>query len=163
MKDRGFSLIELLVVLILLSLSLALVAPSLSGFSRGVALKGAAQKVSGILRNSRSEAVNKGRVYQVVFNPQSREVSVRSMELSEENDERKEGPPPEKTYLLPEGIQMKGDPADSSLGASEAFPIEFYPNGGSNGGRILLNSPDRPGYRIQVDFLTGIVELKRTK
>jgi prepilin-type N-terminal cleavage/methylation domain-containing protein len=47
MKNRGFSLIELLVVLILLSFSLALVAPSLSRFSRTVELKGAAQKISG--------------------------------------------------------------------------------------------------------------------
>jgi Tfp pilus assembly protein FimT len=99
-----------------------------------VELKGAAQKVSGILRNSRSEAVNKGKVYQVVFNSQSREVSVHSMEPSEEKDERKEGPIPAKTYLLPEGIQMKGDPTTSSSSTSELSPIEFYPNGGSNGG-----------------------------
>src|SRR4030066_392270 len=126
MKDRGFSLFELLVVLILLSLSLALVAPSLSRFSRTVDLEGAAQKVSGILRNSRSEAVNKGKVYQVVFNSQSREVRVHSMEPSEEKDERKEGPVPEKTYLLPEGIQMKGDPTTSSPSASELSPIELF-------------------------------------
>jgi general secretion pathway protein H len=163
MKDRGFSLFELLVVLILLSLSLALVAPSLSRFLRTVELKGAAQKVSGILRNSRSEAVNKGKVYQVLFNSQSREVSVHSMEPPEEKDERKEGPAPEKTYLLPEGIQMKGDPTSSSPSASELSQIEFYPNGGSNGGTILLDSPDRLGYRIQVHFLTGMVAIKRAK
>jgi general secretion pathway protein H len=163
MKNEGFSLFELLVVLILLSLSLALVAPSLSRFSRTVELKGAAQKVSGILRNSRSEAVNKGKVYQVVFNSQSREVSVHSMEPSEQKDERNEGPVPGKTYLLPEGIQMKGDPTTFSASTSELSPIEFYPNGGSNGGTILLDSPDRLGYRIQVHFLTGMVDIKRAK
>jgi general secretion pathway protein H len=163
MRNRGFSLIELLVVLILLSLSLALVAPSLSRFSQTVALKGAAQKISAILRSCRSEAVNKGKVYQVVFNSHSREVSVHSMEPSEESDEKKEGPVPEKTYLLPEGIQMKGDPTTSSASASELSPIEFYPNGGSNGGAILLGSPERLGYRIQVHFLTGTVDIKRAK
>jgi type II secretion system protein H len=163
MKSRGFSLIELLVVLILLSLSLALVAPSLSRFSRTVELKGAAQKISAILRNCRSEAVNKGKAYQVLFNAQSREVSVHSMDLSEENVEEKQGPVPEKTYLLPEGIQMKGDPTTSSLSTSELSPIEFYPNGGSNGGAILLDSPDRLGYRIQVHFLTGMVDIKRAR
>ena len=161
MKDRGFSLFELLVVLILLSLSLALVAPSLSRFSRTVELKGAAQKVSGILRNSRSEAVNKGKVYQVVFNSQSREVRVHSMEPSEEKDEKKEDSVSQKTYLLPEGIQMKGDPTTSSPSTSELSPIEFYPNGGSNGGSILLNSQDRKGYRIKIHFITGAVEIER--
>jgi type II secretion system protein H len=163
MKDRGFSLIELLVVMILISLSLALVAPSLSRFSRTAELKGAAQRVAAILRNSRSEAVNKGKIYQIVFNPQSREVRVHSTEPSEEKDDRKEDSVPEKTYLLPEGIQMKGDPATSSSSASELPPIEFYPNGGSNGGAIFLDSPNRLGYRIQVHFLTGMVDTKRAK
>lgn len=161
MKDGGFSLIELLVVLILLSLSLALVAPSLSKFSRTVELKGAAQKISAILRNSRSEAVNKGKVYQVVFNSQSREVSVHSIEPTEESNETRESPVPERTYLLPEGIQIKGEPTTSSSPSSELLPIEFYPNGGSNGGTILLDSPERLGYRIQVHFLTGMVDIKR--
>jgi len=163
MKDRGFSLIELLVVLILLSLSMALVAPSLSRFSRTAELKGAAQKISGILRNCRSEAVNKGKVYQVVLNSQSREVRVHTMEPSEGKDEKREAPTPQRTYVLPEGIQMKGDPTTSSESASELPIIEFYPNGGSNGGTILINSPDRLGYRIQVNFLTGMVEIKKAK
>ena len=163
MKNRGFSLIELLVVLILLSLSLALVAPSLSRFSRTAELRGAAQKISGILRNCRSEAVNKGKVYQVVLNSQSREVSVHAVEPSEEKDEKKEAPLPQRTYVLPEGIQMKGDPTSSSESASELPTIEFYPNGSSNGATILLDSQDRLGYKIQVNFLTGMVEIKRAK
>jgi general secretion pathway protein H len=163
MKSRGFSLIELLVVLILISLSLALVAPSLSRFWQTAELRGAAQKISGILRNCRSEAVNKGKVYQVVLNSQSREVRVQTMESSEEKDEKKEGSTPQRTYLLPEGIQMKEDPTSSSESASGLPVIEFYPNGGSNGGTILINSPDRLGYRIQVNFLTGMVEIKRAK
>jgi prepilin-type N-terminal cleavage/methylation domain-containing protein len=106
-EKQGFSLIELLVVLILLSLSLALVAPSLSRFSRTVELK---ERPKGFWNPPKFQErrINKGKSYQVVFNSQSREVSVQSMEPSEEKDERKEGPIPAKTYLLPEGIQMKG-------------------------------------------------------
>jgi hypothetical protein len=44
---------------------------------------------------------------------------------------------------------------------SELPTIEFYPNGGSNGGSILLKSEDRGGYRIKVHFLTGMVEIKK--
>jgi hypothetical protein len=85
------------------------------------------------------------------------------MEPSEEKDERKEGSISQNTYLLPEGIRMKGDPTTSSSSTSELSPIEFYPNGGSNGGTIFLDSPDRLGYRIQVHFLTGVVNIKRAK
>jgi hypothetical protein len=85
------------------------------------------------------------------------------MNPSEETDEENENRVSEKTYLLPEGIQMKEDPTTSSLSASGLSPIEFYPNGGSNGGTILLDSPDRLGYRIQVHFLTGMVDIKKAK
>ncbi len=47
MKNRGFSLIELMIVLVLVSLSIALVAPSFSRFSKRVELKTTAQKISG--------------------------------------------------------------------------------------------------------------------
>jgi len=61
LRDKGFSLIELIVVMVLLSLTGALVVPSLSRFSKGVELKGAVKRVAAILRFSRSEAVNQGR------------------------------------------------------------------------------------------------------
>lgn len=88
MRKNGYSLLELIIVLILISLSAALVTPSLSRFSKTIELKAAAKKVSGILRYCRSEAVNKGLIYQVIFNPELREVKVQSIEL---NEEKKEG------------------------------------------------------------------------
>ena len=100
-------MIELLVVLILISLSISLIAPSLSRFSKTVELKGVAQKISGILRYCRSEAVNKGQNYQVLFDSDKREVKVQPIESKEE--EKKE---PIKSYLLPEGIRMKGGESD---------------------------------------------------
>lgn len=147
MRNKGFSLIELVIVLIVISLSISLVAPSLSRFLKTVELKGAAKKVSGILRYCRSEAVNKGQAYQVLFDSNVREVKVQSMESTE-----KKGKDRIKTYFLPDGIQMKG-----------VNLIEFYPNGGSNGGAILLDSQSHTGYRIKVHFLTGMVDVERAE
>ena len=161
MKNKGFSLVELMVVLILISLTIALVAPSLSRFSRTVELKGAAKKVSTILRYCRSEAVNKGQVYQALFDSNSREVRVQSLALKEEKDEKRKGKISEKTYSLPQGIQMKEVDNPSSQSPSDSPLIEFYPNGGSNGGTILLDSQDRIGYKIKVDFMTGMVKVEK--
>jgi len=157
MKDRGFSLIETVVVVVLLSLAVALVAPALSKFSRSVELKAAAKKVSGILRYYRSEAVNKGQVYQVLFDPDLREVRVQPMESTEEKGE---GKSPQKIYSLPQGIQMKEIKVESPQYSSDLPTVEFYPNGGSNGGTILLDSEDRKGYRIRIHFLTGMVQIE---
>ena len=161
MRNKGFSLIELMVVLILISFSISLIAPSLSRFSKSVELKGAAKKISGILRYCRSEAVNKGQVYQVLFDSNVREVRVQSMKLKEEKEEKREGKVTPKTYSLPEGIRMKEVDIPSPQYPSDLPLIEFYPNGGSNGGTILLDSQGRKGYKIKVQFLTGMVEVER--
>ena len=61
---------ELVIVLVLIGLSISLVAPAWSRFSKSVELKAAAKKISGILRYYRSEAVHKGTVQQVLFDPE---------------------------------------------------------------------------------------------
>jgi general secretion pathway protein H len=158
---KGFTLIELMMVIFIIGISMALVSPSLSRFSKTAELKSTAQKIAAILRNSRSEAVNKGRIYQVLFNADVREVKVRWMKVNEEEKEgeEKKDLPATPVYPFPEGIfikevELKGTQYDSELPA-----IEFYPNGGSNGGSFLLEDEDHKGYRIKVHFLTGMVEI----
>jgi len=164
MRKNGYSLLELIIVLILISLSTALVTPSLSRFSKTIELKASAKKVSGVLRYCRSEAINKGLVYQVIFNPELREVMVQSIDL---NEEKKEGDKKEelsgKTYSLPQGIEMKEVNLTSPQYPSDLPTVEFYPNGGSNGGSFLLNSQEQKGYKIKVDFLTGVVKVEKMK
>ncbi len=166
MKDRGFSLLELIVVLTILVLSVSLVTSSMSGFSRTIELKAAAKKISGILRYYRSEAVNKGSVYQVLFDSELRVVKVQTVSLTEPAeeegaDEKKGGEVAKTLYGLPEGVQMKELDFTSPEYPCDFPAIEFYPNGGSNGGSVLLNSPERKGYRIKIHFLTGAVEVEK--
>jgi len=166
MKNKGFSLIELVIVLTILALSVALVTSSMSNLARTIELKAAAKKVSGILRYYRSEAVNKGSVYQVLFDPESRAVKVQSISLTEpadetEADQKKEGEGAKTLYGLPEGVQMKELDFPSTEYPCDLPAVEFYPNGGSNGGSVLINSPERKGYKIKVDFLTGMVEIEK--
>lgn len=163
MRRNGYSLLELIVVLILISLSAALVTPSLSRFSRTIELKAAAKKVSGILRYGRSEAIHKGMVYQVIFNPELREVKVQSIDLDEEKKEGDKKEVSRKTYSFPQGIEMKEVNLISPQYPSDLPTVEFYPNGGSNGGSFLLNSKEIKGYKIKVDFLTGVVKIERVK
>ncbi len=163
MKKRGFALIELVIVLILISLSLALVAPSFSRVAKRIELKGTAQRISGILRYFRSESIAKGKVYQVLFDLNLREIRIKSLETDEENERNKEPDQPlaRRSYPLPEGIQIKEIDIPFSGNASDVPAIEFYPNGGTNGGSILLEARDeKGGYRIKVHFLTGIVQIE---
>ncbi len=167
MRDKGFSLMEVVIVLTILVLSISLVTSSLSNLSRTIELKAAAKKVSGILRYYRSEAINKGSVYQVLFDSESRAVKVQSISLAEpadekEAEEKKGGEGAKTLYGLPEGVQMKELDFPSPEYPCDLPVVEFYPNGGSNGGSVLINSPERKGYRIKVHFLTGMVEIEKS-
>ena len=161
-----------MVVLILISLSMLLVTPSFSRFSKTVELKGAAKKISAILRYCRSEAVNRGKVYQVLFDPDLRQVQVQSIEEKEEDEGAKDGvkdgtkdgatdEPKQKTYTLPKGVDIKEVKANSPEYPSDYSVVEFYPNGGSNGGTIRIDGQERQGYRIKIDFLTGVVSIEK--
>ena len=162
MNNRGFSLLEVIVVLVLLSLSLALIAPSLSQFSKSVELKAAAKKVAAILRYYRSEAINKGKVYQVIFDSNLMTVKAQSIESEDQEEtEKTEAKSAQKTYPLPVGVQMKELNIESTQYPSDLPAIEFYPNGGSNGGDILLDTQVQKGYKIRVNFLTGAVVIEK--
>ncbi len=169
MRNRGFSLVEMVVVLVLISLSIALVTPSLSRFSKRVELKATAQKVSGILRYFRSESIQKGRVYQILFDSGIGEIRIRTLEKEEregtgKQEEGKKGTDEagaqERRYPLPGGIQIKEVRIPSPEFPSDLPTIEFYPTGGSNGGAVLLDMQDEKGYWIKVHFLTGIVGIE---
>lgn len=161
MRNRGFSLIEMVIVLVLVGLSIALVAPSLSRFSKRVELKTSAQKISGILRFFRSESVQKGKVFQVLFDPDLGLVRVRALEGDDPEKEGKEETKfQEKRYVLPSGIRIREIKIPSPEFPSDLPTIEFYPHGGSNGGTLLLEMQDGKGYRIRVHFLTGMVQIE---
>ncbi len=153
---------ELVIVLVLIGLSAALATPSLSKIAKRIELRAAAQTISGILRYYRSEAVHKGKVQQILFDVDQREVRVQVVatapEKGKKETEEKKGPA--KKYALPDGIQMKEIKIPSPQYPSDVPTIEFYPNGGSNGGTVTLEESEHKGYRIKVNFLTGMVEVK---
>jgi Tfp pilus assembly protein FimT len=161
-KKKGLALIELVIVLILIGLSVSLAAPSLGRVAKAVELKAGTKKVAAILRYYRSEAVQKGKIYQVIFDPGLREVRIQALEtISQEREEEKlEGMIEKEKYVIPQGIQMKEVKILLPQFPSDFPTIEFYPNGGSNGGSFLLDIQNQKGYWIFVHFLTGTVEIK---
>jgi general secretion pathway protein H len=162
MKARGFSLLELIIVLFIMGFSIALISPSLTRILESAEIKATAQKVSSILRNSRSEAVNRGEVYQVLFDLRSGAVNVRTIRPEEmETEETKDKKGSGRTFSIPGGIQIREMKTGSGQYPSELPAIEFYPNGGSNGSSFLLEGEDQRQYRIHVHSITGAVKIER--
>ena len=63
-----------------------------------------------------------------------------------------------KEHALPRGVELKLFTAQKDLVDDKVGSIRFYPDGGSNGGRITVGSGERK-YEVDVDWLTGRVAI----
>ncbi len=181
-EGRGFTLIELILVLVIIGLLTALVTPAITSLT-GLKLKTTARRIAAGLRYARSQAVTTGSDYQVVFNLEKGEVTVESLQEeepyrgdgeqeesqgNEKEDVSEEENAPQKikrkkTYKMPkevkiakvivEGVEITEDDDE------EEVWIDFYPNGSCSGGEIYLTNERERVYRIVLNFLTGIVEI----
>jgi general secretion pathway protein H len=140
---RGMTLIELLVVLMLMGLIAAMSVPLLSGGVSGSELKGAAREVAAGLRFARSDAVASRRETRLLLDLEQRTFRV-------DHDAR--------THSLPKQVELKLFTAQSDLVDEKTGAIRFYPDGGSNGGRITIAAGERK-YEVDVDWLTGRVAI----
>jgi general secretion pathway protein H len=137
------TLIELLVVLMLMGLIAAMSVPLLSGGVSGAELKGAAREVAAGLRFARSDAVASRRETRLLLDLEQRTFRV-------DHDAR--------THSLPKQVELKLFTAQSDLVDEKTGAIRFYPDGGSNGGRITIAAGERK-YEVDVDWLTGRVAI----
>ena len=100
-RSRGFSLLELVIVLIIISLLALLVTPRLTKTISHMEVRSVAKKISAILRYCRNDAVNKNKIYQVNFDRESNLVSVQSAAEGEEKLS------PQNSYPLPKEVQVE--------------------------------------------------------
>ncbi|MDE0283575.1 MAG: GspH/FimT family pseudopilin [Gammaproteobacteria bacterium] len=138
---QGFSLLELLLVLIILSLLLGISAPLLTHALDGARLKRAQREIVATLRFSRSRAVNTQRV--VTFSLDAHTGAMRTGQ-----DLRHISLPDNATL----NIQV---PASEQLSAHE-HAVRFYPDGSATDMMLLFQRGGQVS-RIRVDALTGRV------
>ena len=155
--SRAFSLLELVIVLLIISLLALLVTPRLTRTIGHMEVKSVAKKISAILRYCRSDAVNKNRIVHVSFDTESHLISVMSAEEGEEK------PIQRNSYLLPREIRVEKIETGKTVLENTLPSFEFYPNGGANGGTAVVRGGEGRAYTLQVDFLTGGVKVETTK
>jgi general secretion pathway protein H len=179
-ENKGFTLIELILVLVIIGFLTALVTPAITSLT-GLKLKTTARRVAAGLRYARSQAVTSGSDYQVVFNLEKGAMTIEcveeepyreGVELEEAQGDEEEGVGEEemllqrvarkKTYRMPEEVTLAKiivDGEEITEDDEEEAWIDFYPNGSCSGGEIFLTNERERVYRIELNFLTGIVEI----
>ncbi len=161
----GFTLLELLVVLVIIGVMGAFVVPRLAGSISNTNLKTVSKRIAASLRYARSQAISESRTYEALFDLDKSRVVIRGGQTAQEDEEKNGGGGDQdsrqsKQYELPEDVRLakaiRGeDESDSGL-----FRIIFLSNGGSSGGELLLRNDRGYRYRITVDVITGTVRVR---
>ncbi len=139
----GVTLLELLIVLSIMAIIAAVAVPLFGAGVSSTELKNSARQVAAGLRMARSEAVATRRDTRLMFDLEQRTFQV-------ERDSR--------VHALPRDLAMKLYTAQSDVVSDRVGAIRFFPDGGSNGGRITLAAGERK-YDVDVDWLTGRVAI----
>ena len=166
MRDkRGFTLLELLVVLAIVGIISALLAPRMIGSMSNVNLKTATKNIAAGLRYARSQATWERIPYRAVFDFEKNLVTIKAVEEDTEKDPQdhpaddKDGEIPSKSYPLPEGVKLRAAVSGDEIVDTQTFEILFFPSGGTSGGEVFLQNDRGKRTHIRVDFITGIVQI----
>ena len=137
----GFTIIELLVVMVIMALAYTLASPMISSGVSGAEHKASARQIAAGLRKARSDAISRRQESVLTL-----DLATRQFQLT--GDQR--------IYRLPQSVAVKVFTAHSELVGGSAGAIRFFPDGGSTGGRITLSANAR-NYDVDINWLTGQV------
>jgi len=141
--NRGFTLLELLLVLFLLGLAYGLTGPMLTEGSVGLDMKTAARQLAAGLRKARSTAATERSETVLILDVEERFFAVTG---------------DSKRYKLPPSLFYSLFTAESELVRQQTGAIRFYPDGSSTGGRITMTAGGQKA-SVDVDWLTGRVRI----
>ena len=144
-QARGFTLLEMLAVILLIGIAAAAVSVSVTQGLASARINAASSELAAALRAARAQAIVKGA-------QQNFDVDTRS-----------------ETYLnlkrqpvaLPKGLKLSMTSAKDDQPNDHTGRIRFFPDGSSTGGRITLASGKRE-WHIDVSWLTGEVRVVDT-
>jgi type IV fimbrial biogenesis protein FimT len=164
MRERGFTLTELLVALAIAALLLGLAAPGFGRQRANVAVRSAASQTMGALHLARRLALARGQSVTVCPSPDGRECGFEGKEwMLFANDaggsdgRRDAGELVLRRWFLPAGVQTSGTRGyaafQSRPGAAATVTFEFRHAGTPGAGRdVVVSQTGRPRLR-DVDFL----------
>lgn|SRR5690554_5591799 len=143
-QARGYSLLELMVVVALIAALATLSAMVIGQSMPGQQLRGTARDLAADLRYTRARAIASGREQVFV------------MDL----DQRRWRAAGEREGDWPETLRVVATTAREERPALRSAAVRFFPDGSATGGRFVL-AYEQAAWRVDVAWLTGEVSLHR--
>lgn len=142
LKPRGFTLVELLVVMAIAALMMTAVPTLYSAAFPGLEMKSVARRTAATLRLARESAIRQGEDKAVVV-----DLAAHRLQLDGY-----------RSLTLPKRLSVSFEGATQEMLDEQRGAVRFFPDGSSTGGRILLSYKGH-GYQVGVTWLTGRIEL----
>ena len=141
---RGFTLLEVIVTLFIVTLAVGLTVPTIGRSTDGIKARAEVARFAAVLRHTRERAITARQPHAVVIDPQAHKMTVHAG-----------GPDGEvrHTRALPARLRVEATPPP-------ALTVRFEPHGTSSGGHFRLVS-GAITYQVTVDALTGRVKSDR--
>ena len=148
--SRGFTLLEILIVTILIALVAGIGIPRFLGSIERAQIKATAAEIANVMRLARLKSVSEKKIVTVEIDPKSR--TVRALYSGDKNERAAEPVEVSENVSL-----LTGSPGSFY---DRPLIIEFNPTGGATGGDLYItfadaNPADNDGYVIRVKPLSG--------
>lgn len=143
MRSRGFTLVEILVVVAIIGIAVAAIAGAMGYSLTGQQMRGASRDLVAALRYTRGQAIVK------------REAQVLMLNVDDKSYRAASRAP----VRLPPKFDLAIETARQEMISQGEGGIRFFPDGSSTGGNIELSRGDTV-WRIDINWLTGEVSLR---
>jgi general secretion pathway protein H len=142
--QSGYTLVEMLVVLVLLGMATAISLPYATSSGRAQELDATASQLAALFRHAQTLAYMTNKDVKVSFERDSRKWHVNGSSPQLQLDQS----------ITVVAITIEGQISDKQLS------YRFFPTGGSSGGRVVLEANKNKSV-VDLNWLTGVVTWKR--
>ena len=146
-RQRGFTLVELIVVLGIVAMITLLALPRLGALAPGAELRAAAEELGADIRRVRNTALTESRETVLLID----------LETGRWHEEGGKGGG-RVTGALPEGMELAMTIARQERTGEDRGGIRFYPDGTSTGAKLTLSRDER-ALLLSVDWFDGHVRI----
>ncbi len=141
-RTGGFTLFEIIIVLVIMGTAAAVVIPSFVGGLSGIQMETATRDLITCMRRARSDAVTQQKTFRVVL--KSNPDGISRYILADDYQKLI------KDFELPKGISF----TDQGVIDGDQV-ISFYSNGRSSGGSFILKNKKGKKIKVEIDPITG--------
>ena len=154
--QRGFTLIELSLVAVLIVVLAAVAAPAFAGFWRASQVKSCAWQVAALARTARDYSICRGTRSSLEYDSEARQ-----FRLTAESDPANAPDQFSEVRLaraqpvkVPDAVETVDVSVEGRTGDQE-WPLMFFPDGQALEARIVLEAQPNAALSVQINALTG--------